>query len=213
MTDAERIEAKRATNREACKRYRARLAVDRPEAHAARQERNREMLRKRRATQPEKVKRDMANWVAAHPGRLAELQRQYVVRNIDAVRLRWREKAERTKRERPDLVKTWQARANKRHRQLHAEVLRERENARRAATQSIENFAELWAGRLADYGHACAYCARTDVALHMDHVEPISKGGLHEIDNLVPACKPCNSSKGTRSLIVFLAHRAAKLAA
>lgn len=44
-------------------------------------------------------------------------------------------------------------------------------------------------------GYACTYCGRNDVKLHCDHVIPYSRGGATTADNLVAACKPCNSSK------------------
>lgn len=44
-------------------------------------------------------------------------------------------------------------------------------------------------------GHACVYCGSTE-NLTLDHVTPKSKGGRDSWDNLVTACKPCNSKKG-----------------
>jgi len=41
----------------------------------------------------------------------------------------------------------------------------------------------------------CHYCKRTDLPLTQDHVLPLSRGGPHTKDNVVPACRPCNSSK------------------
>ncbi len=43
---------------------------------------------------------------------------------------------------------------------------------------------------------ACAYCPQP--ATSIDHVLAIVNGGLDEPDNVVPACKRCNSSKGPR---------------
>lgn len=40
----------------------------------------------------------------------------------------------------------------------------------------------------------CFYCG-SSIAIALDHVIPISRGGNHSIGNLVSACKPCNSSK------------------
>jgi len=45
--------------------------------------------------------------------------------------------------------------------------------------------------------HRCYYCgART--TLTMDHVIPVSKGGLHVKENVVPACRTCNSKKNNK---------------
>lgn len=55
--------------------------------------------------------------------------------------------------------------------------------------------AREWGRVLAQYRHACAYCGATDLALQMDHVIPLTRGGRHAIGNVVPACKPCNVSK------------------
>ncbi len=60
-----------------------------------------------------------------------------------------------------------------------------------------------WREILIVFGHACAYCLRT-VKLTRDHVLPLSRGGLDEPDNVVPACQPCNSRKGAGSLLNFV---------
>jgi 5-methylcytosine-specific restriction endonuclease McrA len=44
----------------------------------------------------------------------------------------------------------------------------------------------------------CAYCGNR--AEHLDHVVPLSKGGADVESNMVPACAPCNLSKGAKSL-------------
>ncbi len=40
----------------------------------------------------------------------------------------------------------------------------------------------------------CFYCGSLE-EIQLDHVVPVSRGGVHSIGNLVPACRPCNSSK------------------
>lgn len=40
----------------------------------------------------------------------------------------------------------------------------------------------------------CVYCGRRAGCL--DHIVPVELGGPDDIDNLVAACRPCNSSKG-----------------
>lgn len=52
----------------------------------------------------------------------------------------------------------------------------------------------------------CAYCAEQRPTTH-DHIEPVTRGGAHSLDNLVRACWRCNREKNTQSLLVFLARR------
>ena len=44
-----------------------------------------------------------------------------------------------------------------------------------------------WAG--------CAYCGTTGQPLQRDCVLPISRGGRYTFENVVPACRSCNTSK------------------
>jgi 5-methylcytosine-specific restriction endonuclease McrA len=61
-----------------------------------------------------------------------------------------------------------------------------------------------WRAVLEDFNHACAYCLTTGVLLEQEHMTPLSRGGSHTRTNIVPACGPCNRSKGTRDLIETL---------
>lgn len=45
--------------------------------------------------------------------------------------------------------------------------------------------------------HYCK-CAITDGNRHIDHYIPLSRGGLHTLDNLVIACSTCNLRKGSK---------------
>ena len=63
--------------------------------------------------------------------------------------------------------------------------------------------------RFALFGHRCAYCG-DEGSLHVDHFQPVSRGGSDSKENLVPACRTCNVSKHARwgmDLIVWLAER------
>lgn len=57
-----------------------------------------------------------------------------------------------------------------------------------------------WDFCLEMFGHRCAYCLKAE-ALTVDHVTPISRGGIDSTDNVVPACKRCNFSKNASSLL------------
>ena len=81
---------------------------------------------------------------------------------------------------------------------------------RRARTRSTDDGSvsvESWTAVLDSYHWLCVYCARPLVDPTMDHVDPLSRGGVHTIDNIAPACASCNRSKGRRSLLVWMAIR------
>ena len=50
-----------------------------------------------------------------------------------------------------------------------------------------------WQAKLIVFAGCCAYCGAT--ADSRDHVVPLSRGGTDNIDNIVPACRSCNSGK------------------
>jgi len=58
-----------------------------------------------------------------------------------------------------------------------------------------------WQRLLARHGHRCAYCGSLDQALARDHIIPLHLGGRRSIGNIMPACRSCNSSKGSRLLV------------
>jgi 5-methylcytosine-specific restriction endonuclease McrA len=48
--------------------------------------------------------------------------------------------------------------------------------------------------------HTCQYCGTTSRDLTIDHVMPKHRGGRHEWENLVAACRGCNHRKGGKTL-------------
>jgi 5-methylcytosine-specific restriction endonuclease McrA len=51
-----------------------------------------------------------------------------------------------------------------------------------------------WAALQAAWG-GCAYCGAADRPLQRDCVLALSRGGRYTLDNIAPACGPCNASK------------------
>jgi len=48
--------------------------------------------------------------------------------------------------------------------------------------------------------HTCQYCGMTSHDLTIDHIVPRHRGGRHEWENLVAACRACNHRKGAKTL-------------
>lgn len=56
---------------------------------------------------------------------------------------------------------------------------------------------EALAAKLQLWDYRCWMC-RTAAFQAWDHVKPLTKGGLHVLSNLRPACNPCNQAKSDR---------------
>lgn len=59
------------------------------------------------------------------------------------------------------------------------------------------------------YAGRCAYCGY-EAKLHADHRMPLVRGGSNTIDNILPACRSCNSRKNKKTedeFRVYLANR------
>jgi len=63
-------------------------------------------------------------------------------------------------------------------------------------------------------GFACRYCGATSekAQLVLDHIEPVSKGGSDEPENLVTACEPCNAGKSDKSVKAAAVNESHRLA-
>ena len=69
----------------------------------------------------------------------------------------------------------------------------------RSPRPRIPQWEELRAAVFERDGYRCAYCAAICDAPHCDHIEPLSRGGSSEMDNLTTACAECNIRKGART--------------
>ena len=59
-----------------------------------------------------------------------------------------------------------------------------------------------WLDLVASFGSKCAYCGQ-QTKLGQEHLVPLSRGGSHTLENVVPACQPCNSKKCDRTPLEF----------
>ena len=80
----------------------------------------------------------------------------------------------------------------------HREKTRRRKAQDRGQTPVQISVAAL-RQRFNEFSNCCAYCGGTG-DMQAEHVEPISKGGAHDIGNIVPACWPCNANKRTSDM-------------
>ena len=184
-------------------------------------QKNREAARAWRQTHPEAVRERQRIYYLMHRGEvlervkthaqahrasLREYQRTYRQEHLDAIRERKR--SHRLVHREADLDR------QRAYHQSHQEALcayqrvyaaahpaiGQAANTRRRARKSAlpgTLTAEQWLAIQVAYKHRCAYCGAKPKKLTQDHVVPISKGGGTTSDNIVPACRSCNSSKHT----------------
>lgn len=95
------------------------------------------------------------------------------------------------------------------HRELFKRVL-ERESSRaknrarraRVAANGGKADPKLFPEMLEAQEHRCYYCAASLIdehgkaAFHVDHYEPLHRGGSNDLENIVLACASCNKRKG-----------------
>lgn len=144
-----------------------------------------------------------AAWRAANPERWRAIQRKNYEKNRLELNAKQREKNKTPER------KAFMAEYAKRHRvenpDLYATYYQNRRARRLQAPGSHTNEQWLEKVRLAN-GH-CAYCGENR-RLSRDHDIPLARGGSNGIGNIVPACGPCNSAKGTLTGDEFRQRRA-----
>lgn len=157
---------------------------DNPERHAASYrkwyekngERVRENRRQRYKNNPEHHAEYSHWWYANNRERVAETSRQ------------WREDH---REHHAKLARQWK-KANPDKRREH-----DRHRRARKANAIIEPVDEAAVYELCN--RTCLYCGATE-DLTLDHIVALANGGAHSEDNLVVACRKCNSSKRIKSL-------------
>ncbi len=122
-----------------------------------------------RARHPERAAASVKAWITKHPAYEAARSAR-----------RWKSDPEYRAR-----ITAW----GKAHPAAMLAISKNYQHRKRAADAGDVTPADI----LALLQRPCAYCGGR--ATEIDHVSPISRGGLHTRANLAPACRSCNSSK------------------
>jgi len=84
-------------------------------------------------------------------------------------------------------------------------ICRQQEQTRRARKESLPATltVEEWKDICTSWDNKCAYCS-SDNTLAQEHIIPVIKGGGYTKENILPACRSCNSSKGVKDMDIWL---------
>lgn len=152
-------------------------------------------VRQRYAEEPDYRLRRLSSikkYVDAHP----EEAKARITRWSVAHRPEARTREARWKANNPEKVKEYNRRRYRMTVEQHRAAFHSYQARKRSlpATFTVEQ----WKAIIAAYGGRCAYCGTKPKVLTQDHVIPTMRGGAYTVENIVPACKSCNSRKGTR---------------
>ncbi|KKK50203.1 hypothetical protein LCGC14_3127360 [marine sediment metagenome] len=162
-------------------------------------------------------------WRAENADQIKVKQKQYREANVDILRAKGRQYRVEHREERSRYAYKWR-KGNREAFKAYHTVWRHKQkrenpflwafkimliNARRKHAGGHCS-PEQWLARVIMHGWSCFYCGKplTGQTLTADHLIPLIKGGSNWPSNLVPACKPCNSSKHSKTLSEFLTWRA-----
>lgn len=184
------------------------------------------MTKRNRAIPRDQEKARIANkkWFDAHPGYRVEANRRYAEKHPEQYRKTLHESSKRGRKKRTlaeiEADKAYMANyyqanrtalveSNKRWIDAHPEQARasriQRNHNRRAKEAQAEGkwtFNEFMELCEASDGH-CYYCHKKCDKLTAEHMNPIARGGSNWIENIVPVCGSCNSSKKDRTLMEY----------
>lgn len=155
------------------------------------QERMRETARSRYHADPERAREQNRRWVADNLEKRREIVRRSDERNRDKRRAYNRWYAAQRKEQTRERQREWKA--------ANPEWVRSQNAARRVACAQTRDYT------LTLSFDPCCYCgAPTD---EIDHIDPISRGGANQWENLTASCKACNRAKSNRALLAWMAIR------
>lgn len=143
-----------------------------------------------RKANPEKAREIQRSWIERNPEKKRAKDARGYWKNAEKRRAQCRDWRRRHLQESRDRCNRWL----KENPEKNALKGQRRRSRLAGLPSTLTN--DQWTARWAMFGGFCAYCDQPASAL--DHVIPVVHGGGTEEFNVVPACKSCNSSKGSK---------------
>jgi len=172
-----------AENREMVRERKRRWNEDNKERYKAYHKEYREKNRERMSELDRK-------WRENNKERCLKNSRDYYAKNKEHIKQKRREWCEANK----DKIKGYRRKFKQSEKGKYAAIIKTQK--RRAMEKKVQSdyCLELWNLTKDAFNNTCAYCGKED-KLEQEHFIALSKGGEYTKNNIIPACKICNSSK------------------
>lgn len=160
--------------------------------------------------QTERARESKSKFRANHKEEIAEYKQRYRATHKAQIA-----EYDRSRRETPEgkehanaMTRRWRAgnkeavaEYNKRYEREHLDYFIQAGHKRNALKKKLPYTLTLeeWEAIKAEFSYCCAYCGKPLKHFTQDHFIPLSAGGGYTRDNIIPACRRCNSSKHTSS--------------
>lgn len=160
-----------------------------------------EKSRIQRLRNPEKMKAYKIAWIKNNPGKKEALDKEWKLANKDRMAASRRKWAIANKERKKQLNKNWE----NDHQDQYRAIMKESAHRRRdklskcsvAERKTISKWIETWLGKKLVRCYWCRIMEKPQNC-HIDHITPISKGGLHALSNLCISCASCNQKKNAK---------------
>lgn len=162
--------------------------------------------RERYARNPDKQKARSASYRKANLEEVRRKERERYVAD-PARRAEVKARAIAHQQANPEMARARRVRWAKEHPEANRNNCARRRAREHAAERSL-TYSD-WLEILDYFEHRCAYCGDGSRPLEQEHMTPLGRGGNHSIENVVPACVPCNrgsGGKGSSTVLEFLGY-------
>lgn len=145
-------------------------------------------------------------WALKHPDWVKRRNKEYYIKHAEEYKLRAKKWAKDNREKRRAIVKKNDLKYKEKYSlrskiylQNHPELVAERNHKRRMKiiTNGGNFTAKEWILLCEVNAYLCNIC-RQHKKMTVDHIIPLSKGGINSIENIQPLCATCNRTKGAR---------------
>ena len=158
-------------------------------------------------------------WISSNKDKKASLDKQYRLNNLDNIKMKKQQYYQDNKESILRINSIWKSENVIKYSQSNrlyainnkpkiSLIKKAYKHRRRSKEKSILS-ANVLSNWISTQVSICPYCNKSlnNESFHIDHIDPLSKDGVHELSNLTVSCPSCNLHKSSKSLICFMATR------